>query len=400
MLWQQVILSVFTATIVSSHRVVSTEATGFVVEANPTTTTHVLDCVKAVCVATKRAEYARFVSVLHLHWMDGSHVRRDSSGTSYDKMEHVVTYVPEPPALRGQENILTFPGLQPVLVTSGVDKLAGAATAMGDATTGGGASNTGSSATVTGGGTLTSGSQSSTATGNATNDAAAKGAWPRLRGFSYFKPETLLAPAIRVLWSTLSTWTLAPTLAKSAYHDEIPHYSPAWGKIKHIGLCGLSSNTLRRACRIAPVAAIQVEYSLFMLNIEREAGTQLLSTCRELGVSVVCYSPLGRGMLTSTFADNNVVIARADIRLAWIPRFQKENLDANMRLAKQFKDFADKKGCTASQLALAWLLKQGNDILPIPGTKSIKHLKDNLGAAHISLTDEEEAEVRKFVEGV
>ncbi|KAK6069494.1 putative aldo/keto reductase [Seiridium cupressi] len=340
MLWQQVILSVFTATIVSSHRVVSTEATGFVVEANPTTTTHVLDCVKAVCVATKRAEYTR-----------------------------------------------------PVLVTSGVDKLAGAATAMGDATTGGGASNTGSSATVTGGGTLTSGSQSSTATGNATNDAAAKGAWPRLRGFSYVGP-------IRVLWSTLSTWTLAPILAKSAYHDEIPHYSPAWGKIKHIGLCGLSSNTLRRACRIAPVAGIQVEYSPFMLNIEREAGTQLLSTCRELGVSVVCYSPLGRGMLTSTFADNNVVIARADIRLAWIPRFQKENLDANMRLAKQFKDFADKKGCTASQLALAWLLKQGNDILPIPGTKSIKYLKDNLGAAHISLTDEEEAEVRKFVEGV
>ncbi|KAM0812026.1 putative Aldo/keto reductase [Seiridium cardinale] len=139
------------------------------------------------------------------------------------------------------------------------------------------------------------------------------------------------------------------------------------GKIKHIGLCGLSSNTLRRACRITPVAAIQVEYSPFMLNIEREAGTHLLSTCRELGVSVVCYSPLGRGMLTSTFADNN---------------------------------FSDKKGCTASQLALAWLLKQGNDIVPIPGTKSIKYLKDNLGATHIDLADEEEAEIRKFVEGV
>ncbi|KAK9415858.1 putative Aldo/keto reductase [Seiridium unicorne] len=172
------------------------------------------------------------------------------------------------------------------------------------------------------------------------------------------------------------------------------------GKIKHIGLCGLSSNTLRRACRIAPVAAIQVEYSPFMLNIEREAGTHLLSTCRELGVSVVCYSPLGRGMLTSTFADNNVVIAGADIRSAWIPRFKKENLDANVGLAKQFKVFADKKGCTASQLALAWLLKQGNDIVPIPGTKSIKYLEDNVGATHIDLTDEEVAEVRKFVEGV
>ncbi|KAK9783794.1 putative Aldo/keto reductase [Seiridium cardinale] len=129
------------------------------------------------------------------------------------------------------------------------------------------------------------------------------------------------------------------------------------GKIKHIGLCGLSSNTLRRACRITPVAAIQVEYSPFMLNIEH-------------------------------------------IRSAWIPRFQKENWDANVRLAKQFKDFADKKGCTASQLALAWLLKQGNDIVPIPGTKSIKYLKDNLAATHIDLADEEEAEIRKFVEGV
>lgn len=170
------------------------------------------------------------------------------------------------------------------------------------------------------------------------------------------------------------------------------------GKIKHIGLCGLSSNTLRRACRIAPVAAIQVEYSAFMLDIEHEAGKNLLATCRELGVSVVCYSPLGRGMLTSTFADNNVTTHGTDIRSQWIPRFKKENLDANVRIARQFKALADKKGCTASQLALAWLLKQGNDIIPIPGTKKIQYLEENVASAFIQLSDEDEAEVRNFVE--
>ncbi|KAK9415863.1 hypothetical protein SUNI508_09992 [Seiridium unicorne] len=151
--------------------------------------------VKAFCVATKRAEYARITAApdvqIYSEENDGASSYQfcifsgstestcvetavTSSGTYYEKTEDIVTYVPEPPALRGQENIFTFPGLQPVLITSGANKLAGAATATGDATTGGGASNTGSSATVTGGGTLTSGSRSSTATNNAAAKAARK----------------------------------------------------------------------------------------------------------------------------------------------------------------------------------------------------------------------------------
>jgi len=135
-----------------------------------------------------------------------------------------------------------------------------------------------------------------------------------------------------------------------------------------------------------------------VLDIEQESGTNLLQTCRELGVALVCYSPLGRGLLTGEFTTRESVTGANDLRATHFPRFSEENLPANVKLVSQFKHLADKKGCTSSQLAIAWILKQGDDLIPIPGTKKMKYLEDNWGALNIHLTDEEEAEIRQFVE--
>ena len=170
------------------------------------------------------------------------------------------------------------------------------------------------------------------------------------------------------------------------------------GKIKHIGLSEVSSTTLRRAHKIAPIACVQMEYSPFVLDIEGEKSTNILKTCRELGVAVVCYSPLGRGLLTGAFTTAESVNGERDMRGKMFPRFSEEYLPANMKLVNQLKVMADKKGCSVSQLVIAWTLKQGNDLIPIPGTKKIKNLEENLGALDVRISDEEEAEIRKFVE--
>lgn len=170
------------------------------------------------------------------------------------------------------------------------------------------------------------------------------------------------------------------------------------GKIKYIGLSGVSSTTLRRACKVAPVSAIQADYTVFSREIEGPAGSDLLSTCRELGVSIVAATPLGRGILTNTFESGKTEYSDTDNRPQYMPRFQGENLNANIDLVKRFKSFAEKKGCTIAQLALAWLLKQGEDIIPIPGTKKMKYLEENWGALEVELSDEEEREIREFGE--
>jgi aryl-alcohol dehydrogenase-like predicted oxidoreductase len=169
------------------------------------------------------------------------------------------------------------------------------------------------------------------------------------------------------------------------------------GRIKHIGLSEVSSNTLRRACKIAPVTAVQIEYSPFTRDIEGETGKNILATCRELGVAVVCYSPLGRGLLTGDFSSKDAISGAGDGRAAQFPRFTGDNLEANAKIVSQFKEFADRKNCTPSQLAIAWLLKQGSDIFPIPGTKRVEKLDENWAALHIDLSDDEEAEIRAFV---
>ncbi|KAH8901443.1 Aldo/keto reductase [Thozetella sp. PMI_491] len=171
----------------------------------------------------------------------------------------------------------------------------------------------------------------------------------------------------------------------------------AEGKIKHIGLCGLTSNTLRRACKIATVAAIQIEYSAFVLDIEDERGTNLLQTCRELGVAIVCFGPIGRGLLTGSVTSSESTTGAGDIRQKWVPRFHEENLQKNLKVVNQFNALADKKGCTMSQLAIAWVLKQGDDLIPIPGTKRIKNLEANWASLDVELSDEEELLLRKII---
>ncbi|KAI0192604.1 aldo/keto reductase [Xylaria flabelliformis] len=176
----------------------------------------------------------------------------------------------------------------------------------------------------------------------------------------------------------------------------------AEGKIKHIGLSAASATTLRRACKIAPVAAYQMDYSVFMRDIEGPAGKDLLSTCRELGVTFVAAMPLGRGMITAAFSNGAPLADEKDSRAQRMPRFQDANRDANARAVARLAAFADaKEGCASvSQLALAWLLKQGNDIIPIPGTKRIENLETNRAAVDVVLSNEEEKKIRTLVEDV
>lgn len=128
-----------------------------------------------------------------------------------------------------------------------------------------------------------------------------------------------------------------------------------------------------------------MEYSPFVLDIEKARGTNLLQTCRELDVAVVCYSPLGRGILTSSFTTRDAFKGEGDMRAATFPRFSEENFDTNAKLVNQFGDLAAKKNCTVSQFALAWLLKQGDDIFPIPGTKKIKYLEQNWASKDVNI---------------
>lgn len=146
------------------------------------------------------------------------------------------------------------------------------------------------------------------------------------------------------------------------------------------------------------MAAVQFEYSPFVLDLEKESGTHLLQTCRELGVSVVCYAPLGRGMLSEAFTSQGLTSGPEDPHAARFPQFREENLSVNAKVVSKFKAFADTKGCKTSQLALAWILKQGEEMIPIPGTKRIKYLEENWGGLRVHLTDQDETEIRKFVE--
>jgi aryl-alcohol dehydrogenase-like predicted oxidoreductase len=156
----------------------------------------------------------------------------------------------------------------------------------------------------------------------------------------------------------------------------------AAGKVRRLGLSEVSPATLRAAHAVHPIAAVQLEYSLFTRDV---VEGEMLATCRELDIAVVAYSPVGRGMLTGTVAARDQ-FAAADFR-ATAPRFSAENLDGNLRLASAVRDLAAEIGCTPAQAALAWLLAQGEDILPIPGTKRVRYLEENAAAADLKLTD-------------
>ena len=155
------------------------------------------------------------------------------------------------------------------------------------------------------------------------------------------------------------------------------------GKVRFLGLSEAAPATLRRAVAVHPIAALQTEYSLW----SREPEDEILPTCRDLGVGFVPYSPLGRGFLTGQiqkFED----LAEDDYR-RHTPRFQGENFQKNLDLVSRINDLARQKHCTASQLALAWVLAQGDDIVPIPGTKRVKYLEENLGALEVKLSNGE-----------
>jgi aryl-alcohol dehydrogenase-like predicted oxidoreductase len=154
----------------------------------------------------------------------------------------------------------------------------------------------------------------------------------------------------------------------------------AAGKVRFLGLSEASAKTLRRAHGVHPISALQSEYSLWQRDVEAE----ILPACRELGIGFVAYSPLGRGFLTGT-AKRADEYTQHDSRQNH-PRFQGENFDANMKLVDAVKELATTKGCTPGQLAIAWLLHQGGDVVPIPGTKRRTYLRENLGALDVTLS--------------
>jgi aryl-alcohol dehydrogenase-like predicted oxidoreductase len=155
------------------------------------------------------------------------------------------------------------------------------------------------------------------------------------------------------------------------------------GKIRHIGLSEAAPETIRRAQAVHPITAVQTEYSLWSRDPEQE----IIPTCRELGIGFVPYSPLGRGFLSGRFKSPDELDAN-DFRRHG-PRFTGENLDANLKLAGKVAEIAQEKGVTPAQLALAWVLAQGEDLVPIPGTKRRTYLEENAAAADIELTDED-----------
>jgi aryl-alcohol dehydrogenase-like predicted oxidoreductase len=155
------------------------------------------------------------------------------------------------------------------------------------------------------------------------------------------------------------------------------------GKVRHIGLSEASPETIRRADAVHPVTALQTEYSLWT----RDPEDGVLPTVRELGIGFVAYSPLGRGFLSGRFRSPDD-FEEGDFRKHH-PRFQGENFDKNLELVERVKEIAEEKGVTAGQLALAWVLAQGDDIVPIPGTTKVKNLEENVAAVEIELSDDD-----------
>lgn len=164
------------------------------------------------------------------------------------------------------------------------------------------------------------------------------------------------------------------------------------GKVRHLGLSEAAAGTLRRAHAVHPVTALQTEYSLW----SRDPEDDILPACRELGVGFVAYSPLGRGFLTGRFRKPGD-LGDDDGRLR-MPRFQGGNFERNLQLVGQVESLAEKCGCTPAQVALAWVLHRGGDIVPIPGTKHVKYLEDNVRALGIELGDEDIAALDRAFE--
>jgi len=164
------------------------------------------------------------------------------------------------------------------------------------------------------------------------------------------------------------------------------------GKIRHIGLSECSGETLRKACKVEHVDAVQIEYSPWTLDIETNG---FLEAARELGVAIVAYSPLGRGFLTGRY--KTIEDLDKDDWRRTNPRFQGDNFQKNLNIVREIEKQAKEKGCSAAQLCLAWVMAQGDDIIPIPGTTSIKNLESNLASLSIKLTKDDLHKIREII---
>jgi aryl-alcohol dehydrogenase-like predicted oxidoreductase len=162
------------------------------------------------------------------------------------------------------------------------------------------------------------------------------------------------------------------------------------GKVRFLGLSEASANSLRRASKVHPISALQSEYSLLTRDVEKE----ILPVCRELGITFIPFSPLARGLMSNTLDLSQ--LKEGDFRKSQ-PRYQSEYAENNSNLAKAFAEIADKKGCSPAQLALAWVLAQGEDIIPIPGTKRTTYLIENAGAVDITLTNNDLTEIEQLL---
>ena len=208
-----------------------------------------------------------------------------------------------------------------------------------------------------------------------------------------YVPEALDASLKRLKVDVIDLWYLHRIDPTVPIEDTVGAMSRAveQGKVRALGLSEANPQTIRRAHAIHPIAAVQNEYSL----LYRTEAEETLKTLRELGISFVAYAPLGRGLLTGQLADP-ASIADNDARKRH-PRFQGENLAHNLELVHRLEAFAKDKGCTTGQLVLAWLLAQGDDIIPIPGTKRTARMIENLGALDVKLSASDVAEITAAV---
>jgi aryl-alcohol dehydrogenase-like predicted oxidoreductase len=162
------------------------------------------------------------------------------------------------------------------------------------------------------------------------------------------------------------------------------------GKVRHLGLSEAAAETVRRAHAVHPITALQSEYSLFTRDLEDE----VIPTLRELGIGLVAYSPLGRGLLTGAIGSGGSGLDEGDSRRAGrFPRFEGDALEANLALVAKVRELAEAKDVTPGQLALAWVLAQGDDVVPIPGTKRVRYLEENVAAADVELTTDDLAAI-------
>ncbi|CAI2187908.1 11199_t:CDS:2 [Funneliformis geosporum] len=169
------------------------------------------------------------------------------------------------------------------------------------------------------------------------------------------------------------------------------------GKVKCIGLSECNEEQLRRAHKVHPISAVQIEYSPWSLEIETNG---VMKACHELGISIVAYSPIGRGFLTGKYRSiDDFAPNESDYRRT-LPRFSGDNFKKNLEIVDKIKEFANKKGLTASQLCLAWVLARSDNMIVIPGTKKIHYLEENLGAANVKLSNEELSEIRQIINSI